>query len=98
MRYIWHVSRPNMDGSAYSQFVQFIAVAATEDEARRMHPESTWKIPGVSAPEWNGEKEEWTDQSIVTWPVRPDELTVVCLGTANDGVEPGIIVADYYGE
>lgn len=76
--HLYKVARPDVPD--WDEYDSFVAAAATEDEARWMHP--------------NGE-DLAIDGLRGTWPVDPASLRVTHLGTADEGIEAGVIVASF---
>jgi hypothetical protein len=85
---LWLVSVKESLG--YDAYDSMVVAAATEDQARRIHPHSddySWD---------NG----WTHKGRPTrvqntWVDNPDDLIVECIGTAIEETEAGVILASY---
>lgn len=75
MLYIWKIERlRDMD---WGQYVAAVVVAATEADARRVHPDFDPRNP--------------SDNRRV-WPVIPEELKCTCVGVAAEGYEAGTVI------
>jgi hypothetical protein len=73
--YIYQVSHGH--DSRYYRYKSFIVVAATEDDARSIHP--------------SGDNDQWGDYDWVQ-PSNACKLQVKRVGTANDGMSAGTVL------
>lgn len=102
---LWHVTAPNFEGG-YDTYSDFVVAAYTSKEAQETHPSYDkavkWDIPVGVAP--NGEFCDPDDYDpednyfcyCGSWVRRPDETVAKCIGMADVGVEPGLIIASYH--
>lgn len=60
-----------------------LVAAASESDARQIHPVAEWA--------------ECTKEDLRQWAPTPADITVRCIGTAGDGIEPGILMYSYHG-
>ncbi len=75
---LWLVTQDEATG--YDTYDAMVVAAATEADARAMHP------AGYAAHEWDG---------CSTWCSSPDKAKVECLGDADGAVGPGVILASF---
>ena len=88
-----------MDSGGYDKYSSFVACAATEHEARRMHPDDLLDDDNVGihfSDHW-GDSGPCQKQRHADWVLFADvdSLRVVCLGTALPTVPKGVVLAQY---
>lgn len=87
---LYLISRPDgCDGCNYDEYSDAVVCAASEDEARRIHPHDGSLIddgPSVEDPYYGAG----------LWPVRPEELNVQYLGVADAALSRGVICASFH--
>lgn len=71
---------------SYDTFDSMVVAAETEENARKIHPEETWEIPG---------NDGWANGGSFTWANFPDQVDVEYLGDAAPETKAGIILASY---
>lgn len=94
---LWLLENPSAD---YDTFAAAVVAAEDEQAARRTHP-GTGEDPAV---EWREDPGAWFDvyrtssrrrmPGYEDWPV-PREVNILLIGKAAEGVEAGVICADY---
>lgn len=82
------------DTRGYEVYKSAVVAAASEREARHIHPRKTIGIV------WNDEMREWMDAPVdgtadYSWAATPDHVKAVEIGTAAPGVEAGVINASF---
>jgi hypothetical protein len=78
---LWHITRKNPGG--YDTYQDAVVAAYTARDARYTHPNEM--VIG-----WDGTAAQRYD----SW-VPVEEVHAKCIGIANKGIKPGIIVASY---
>ena len=89
--YIYHLFRVGMKGRCsanWESWVECIVCATDPDDAKTIHPETSWCDNIVVAPiEY--------DKS---WPTNLDDIKCVQIGTADSHVKRGVITAEHKSE
>jgi hypothetical protein len=81
--YLWLISQTvNNDWDTYASAV---VCAASEEEARLMHPDGSSKWDDVES-HWDYGRYSWAD---------PSNIAVRMIGITDKGVEPGVICSDF---
>jgi len=81
---IYHLSQEENEG--WDTFSDCVVVAENETEARNVHPGAGYE------PEW------WTQKRFQhgTWATKPENIRVVCIGTANADQERDVVCASFH--
>ena len=69
----------------YDTFDSAIVAANSEKEAQAIHPRGSWGDEFPNRP--------WEEDG--TWTRRPDQVEVVLIGTAAEGIQPGVVLASF---
>lgn len=87
--YLYKITRDVID----TDVVGAVVVAATDDEARLIHPEGRNFI-------WDGERNWWSfgGQHFPTYWPAPSQVTVELIGVAAAGLAPRTIILTTWGE
>ena len=70
------------DDPGYDTYSAAIVCAASEADAKRIHPSPR-----------NYDDSTWTQDN---WAKSPEDVTVQLIGTAHESIEPGIVMSDYF--
>lgn len=90
---LWLISQTEVRG--YDTYSDAVVAANTEEEARRIPPESkTWRFPTMTIDSYWFYASKSPDRG--SWASCPDNVTVKYLGTATRGTKRGVICASFH--
>lgn len=80
----------------YDTYSDAVVCAADEESARRIHPDGTDRkidSEGYFLTEWDN---KWERETYSNWCYNIKDVSVVCIGEAEDDLDEGVICASFH--